>query len=83
MAVTQAELNNFHQFASARLSSDAVESMHELFDIWLLKNPPEQEQADTIAAIHEGLADVEAGRIHDFDKVNMDIRSQHSWPSPT
>ncbi len=83
MAITHADLSNFHQFACAKLANDTVESMHELLDLWLLKNPPLQEQAETMDAIREGLANVEAGQVHDFDKVNADIREKHGWSNPS
>ncbi len=83
MAITQADLSNFHQFACAKLASDKVETMHELFDLWLMRYPSQQEQTDTMAAIREGLADVEAGRIHNFDDVNAEIRVAHGWSSET
>jgi len=79
MSVTHTDLNNFHEFATAKLNSDRVESMHELLDLWLLQNPPEQEQIETVIALREGLADIEAGRVHDFEKVNAEIRKQHGW----
>lgn len=79
MPVSQTDLQNFHAFALAAIGSKPVESMPELFDLWLLQNPSPQEQDDAASAVREGLSDIEAGRIHDFDQVNAEIRSRHGW----
>ena len=79
MAVSESDLDSFDRFARTKLKNDGAESMTELFDLWLLEHPSESEQADTVQAIREGLADLDSGRIHDFDEVNSDIRKRHGW----
>ena len=79
MAVSESDLDSFNEFARTKLKNGGAESMAELFDLWLLEHPSELEQADTAEALKEGLADVDAGHLHDFDEVNADIRNRHGW----
>ena len=81
MSITSADLEQFQAFAVAKLNHGGAESMEELFDAWLMEHPSEQEQADTLAAIREGLENIEAGEVHDFDGVNSEIRKQYGWSS--
>lgn len=38
----------------------------------------EMHEAD-LASIREGLSDIDAGRVHDFDEVNAAVRTKHEW----
>jgi predicted transcriptional regulator len=39
----------------------------------------QKERSDSLDAIEEGLADIEAGRVHPFAAVNDEIRRKHGW----
>ena len=79
MAISQADLDDFNQFAQASIDNGAPETMAELFDLWLLKQPADDEQAETIRAIQEGLDDAKAGRVRPFEDVNSELLRRHGW----
>ncbi len=63
-------LESFHEFVGRQLASSAVEQMspEEALARW-------REQEETIAAIREGLADVEAGRVRPVEDVIRELRA--------
>jgi hypothetical protein len=72
---TDAEV--FQQFLSQQVASDGRnKSPEELVRIWRER---QREFSDSLKAIQEGLADVEAGRVFPFTDVNEEIRRQHGW----
>ena len=47
MAISQNQLDQFHQFATELISEREVGfSLPELFDLWRIKNPATEEQVD-------------------------------------
>ena len=74
---TEAEV--FQQFLAIQVASAGrTKSPEELVRLWCSR---EQEQRDTLGAIEEGIADMEAGRVHPFTAVNDEIRRKHGWVS--
>lgn len=74
---TDAEV--FQLFLAEQVSTGANDrSPEELVRMW---RELERESADTIRAIQEGIADMEAGRVFPFAEVNDEIRRQHGWSS--
>ena len=63
MSVTLAELDRFHAFAQSKLGNGGAESLQELVDLWLAQSPDSKELAASLAALEEGLADADAGRV--------------------
>lgn len=61
MAVTNDDLNAFHDFAAARLASGGAENLHELVDIWEIENTSPELRAQNMAAIQAAIRDMENG----------------------
>ncbi len=77
MAITQDQLDSFHRFATERLSKGEVEvSIDDLVIEWDSMRNREQINA----AIHEGLADIDAGRTRPADEVTEELRKKHNIP---
>jgi len=50
---------------------------------WEVENQTDEEREDTLQAIREGLADVEAGRTRPAEDVIRDLCRKHNLPDPT
>lgn len=55
-----------------------AKSPEELVRLWR-ERAAEKDQA--LEALREGIADMEAGRVHPFAAVNEEIRRKHGWAS--
>jgi hypothetical protein len=77
MSISIDQLNDFHQFALARVGTGNVESLDELFDLWRLEHPTDEERTDVHEAIRTGLADLEAARFRSADVVTGELRAKH------
>ena len=80
MATSEHDIDNFYQFAKSRLKNGGSKlSLEELFDQWMITNPPRQDalavQA-TIRDMHNG----ETGR--NFDGFAQDFRERNGLPDP-
>ena len=74
---TEAEV--FQQFLALQVASTGrTKSPEELVHLWRQR---QQEQSDTLDALAEGIADMEAGRVHSFAEVNEEIRRKNGWTS--
>jgi hypothetical protein len=74
---TDAEV--FQVFLAQQVATTGrTKSPEELVRLW---RDRQQEHDDTLDALHEAIADVEAGRVHPFDEVNAEIRRKHGWNS--
>jgi predicted transcriptional regulator len=74
---TDAEV--FQLFLAEQVASTGrTKSPEELLRLWRQR---QQLQDDTLAALHEGIADMEAGRVHPFAEVNDEIRRKYGWSS--
>lgn len=64
-------LESFHQFLGRQLASDAADQMtpEQALILW-------REREAAVAAIREGLADVEAGRVRPADEVLAELRAE-------
>jgi predicted transcriptional regulator len=67
-------LQSFHSFLSKQLETDAAlpKSPEEILAQW-------REEQDTLSAIREGLADVEAGRTKSLAEFEQDIRQKFGF----
>ena len=73
MSVSQAaELENFHHYVGKQLASKSTSSMspEEVVARW-------REEQETLTAIREGLADIEAGRTMTIEEFDRDFRKRH------
>ena len=77
MSITHADIDTFNTFALSKLDSGGAESMNELFDLFLIENPTDQEVEDIHSAISQGLADIEAGKGRPADQVLAELRQKH------
>ncbi len=64
-------LASFHQFVGEQLASDAAAQMSPELALALWR-----EREEALAAIREGLADVEAGRTYPSEDVMREIRAE-------
>jgi hypothetical protein len=74
------ELERFHQFLMRELTcGDRLLSPEEVLDRWRADHPVEDDAAETVAALREALADMEAGdrgqSLEDFDRT---FRQRHA-----
>lgn len=74
-APTDAEA--FYQFLGATLSKGERETPPERL---LRKWREERELAESCAAIHEGMADLEAGRLRSLEDFDRDFRQRNGLP---
>jgi predicted transcriptional regulator len=75
----QTEAEVFQSFLAQQVASTGrSKTPEELVRLW---RDRQKEQADTLEAIAEGIADIEAGRIYPFEEVNDEIRRKHGWES--
>jgi predicted transcriptional regulator len=79
MSIVHDEYAGFQQFAEAKLRSENIESLDELFDLWRIEHPTSDEQADVHQSIQEGLADLRAGRFRSADEVNAELRAKYGF----
>jgi hypothetical protein len=61
MAITNDDLNAFHQFAETRIANRSAESLHELVEIWETEQSTPEIQAENLAAVRAALRDMENG----------------------
>ena len=77
MAVTQDELDNFHRFATERLSHGEADLT---IDDLVIECDSKRNRDEINAAIREGLADVDAGRTRPANEVTEELRKKHRIP---
>ena len=72
------ELQQYHQFQKELLDQGRTNlSPEEVLRLW---RAGQQEYADTVEAIKEGLQDVEAGRVEPFEEFDERFRKKHNIP---
>ncbi|MGY8768784.1 MAG: hypothetical protein ACKVH8_10215 [Pirellulales bacterium] len=82
MAISQNQLDQFHQFATELISEREVGfSLPELFDLWRIKNPATEEQVDVKKIIRQGEADVQSENYRSLDAFMNDFRDKYQVPS--
>lgn len=75
MAITQAELDDFHTFASQRIGrEDAGVDLDDLVIEW----DSVRNRQDINEAIREGLDDIEAGRTRPAEEVNAALQAKYN-----
>ena len=79
MAISQAELDSFHRFATDQLnSSDESLTLEVCLQLWREK----REYVETVRDVRSGLADVAAGRVHSLAEFDADMRSMLGMVHP-
>ena len=78
------ELARFQQFISSHLEKGDGLSPEEALDLWRAENPGADDVADTVHALQEALADMDAGDtgipLDDFDRA---FGNRHGLPRAT
>jgi hypothetical protein len=68
----------FRDFLDAKLANGgAVLSLDEYLGLWQYENSSEQEREETLQAIRQGFADIEAGRVRPFEDFDREFRQKH------
>jgi predicted transcriptional regulator len=75
MPVTQDQIDDFHQFATARLKSGGTELT---IDDLLIEWDSTRNRDEINEAIREGLADIEAGRTRPAAEVTEELRRKYN-----
>jgi len=75
MAITKAELQDFHQFAGERLERNGVQSLHELVSEW----EAAREHQRSVAAIRESVAQHRAGLSLPVEETFAEVRRKLGW----
>ena len=57
MSTTEDDLKSFTQFVYDRMQSNSGLGLPELFDLWTLENPSDNEYAENVAAINASIND--------------------------
>lgn len=79
MSVTKEQLDSFHRFASEKLDNGGPDvSWQELFLLWQLEDPMDEERAEVNAIIRQGDEDIAAGRGRPADDVNDELRRKYN-----
>ncbi len=79
MSIVHEELAGFHRFAEDKLRRGEAQSLEELFELWRIEHPTDDEEADVHEAIREGLKDIEAGRYRPAEEVFAEIRAKYGF----
>ncbi|HUT10506.1 MAG TPA: hypothetical protein VMY42_08420 [Thermoguttaceae bacterium] len=72
MTLTKKDLQDFHRFADAKLTSGAAGSLIDLVREW----ESTRQYDGSVSALRESHADVEAGRVKPLDKAFSDVREK-------
>ena len=74
------ELANFHHFVAERLERGEGEiSPEQALDLWRAEHPGPDEFGDTVQALREAIADMEAGDTGvPLDQFDREFRARHN-----
>jgi len=82
MPVTKGDLDAFQRFAEARLATEGVESLPELFDIWESEHPSPELHDQNAAAIRAAIRDMQAGDLgRSATDILNELRREFAHPS--
>ncbi len=82
MAASVDDLRAFHDFVARKLAEGGSQppTPEECLDLWFVENQTPEERADDLAAIQEGLDDMDAGRTRPVDDVLQELRQKYNLP---
>ena len=77
---TQNQIESFYEFASGRVSNGGADlSMEQLFDLWAVNFPSQEELSQSVAAIESAIRDMESGdRGQKVEDVLSELRRKAS-----
>ncbi len=77
MGFTRTELDDFHEFAETQLGDEnGSTSLEECLRRW---QAIQKEHRDSVAAIHESIADEEAGRVRPLSVIVDEMRRERGY----
>jgi hypothetical protein len=78
------ELASFHRFLSQQLQNGGPGmSPEEALDLWRAEHPSREDYEETVRALREALADIEAGdKGIPFEQFDAEMRRKHGLGSP-
>jgi len=77
MSVTPDQLDDFHQFALAKVKNGGAESIAELAHQWAIA----RERAEVNQALREAIEDLSAGRFRPAEEVSREIDRKFGFRS--
>lgn len=57
MSTTEDDLRSFTAFVAARIQDQSDLKLPELFDLWMLQNPSDDDFAENVAAVNASISD--------------------------
>ena len=79
MAITIDDVQQFAAYVTARISNGGADlTRQELFEMWMLENPPADERAEVNAIIRQGLDDIDAGRSQPVEDVMARLDAKYN-----
>ena len=84
MIVTRQDLERFHEFAVSQICDGEDElTWRQLFELWRLDNPSDEEDAQDVAAIQQSLDAMATGRMRPFSEFDEKFRTRHGIADDT
>jgi hypothetical protein len=78
MIVTKKDIESFHEFAVSQISDGEDQlTWRQLFELWRLGRPSDEERAQDVAAIRQSLDAMAAGRMRPFSEFDAEFRNRH------
>ena len=75
------DLQAFRAFIDEQLANGgAMLTPIEVLELWEFQHPTDQDRDETLAAIEEGLKDVDEGRVRPFEDFDREFRQKHGLP---
>ena len=76
------DLQAFMSFIDQQLEhGGTLPTLDEALSRWEYENSSEEEREETRAAIHRGLADLDAGRVRPLEEFDREFRARHGMPT--
>ena len=72
------DVRAFRSFLDEKLSDGAPSfTLDETLGLWEYENASDEQREETLVAIRQGLADVEAGPVRPFEDFDREFRQRH------
>lgn len=83
MAITQKQLDSFHEFAKEQLDNNGSElTFADLYEMWRIQQPTDDELAENVAAVKAAIRDLEQGdRGVPFEDHIRELRQKYNIPT--
>jgi hypothetical protein len=72
------DVQAFRSFLDEKLSNGGASlTLDEALGLWEYENASDEQREETLEAIQQGFADVEAGRVRPFEDFDREFRQKH------